>query len=114
VRGLAGLRLRPGRAAHPAPRCARRAGSAGKRPRRRGVAGALTAAIAALPYPSDAPRDDEALARILDAALGDLALWIAASDDPPATRVRAGRAIDRLLAGLDLVPRPLAGAPDAA
>jgi len=69
---------------------------------------ALTAAIAAVPNPSDEPRDDEALARILDAALGDLALWIAASHDPPATRARAGRALDRLLAGLDLVPRPRA------
>lgn len=68
---------------------------------------ALTAAIAALPHSGDAPRDDEALACILDAALGDLALWIAASDDPPATRARAGRALDHLLAGLDLVSRPL-------
>ncbi len=66
---------------------------------------ALTEAIAALPQPKDGPRDDEALARILDAALGDLAQWIAASDDPPATRDRAGRALERLLAGLNLVPR---------
>ncbi|MBM1220990.1 TetR/AcrR family transcriptional regulator [Ponticoccus sp. SC2-23] len=72
---------------------------------------ALTAAIAAVPNPGDEPRDDEALARLLDAALGDLALWIAASDDPPATRARAGRALDRLLAGLDLVPRPPAKIP---
>ena len=70
---------------------------------------ALTAAIAAVPNPGDEPRDDEALARILDAALGDLALWIAASDDPPAIRARAGQALDNLLAGLDLVPRPHAG-----
>jgi AcrR family transcriptional regulator len=69
---------------------------------------ALTEAIAALPQPGDAPRDDEALARILDAALGDLALWIAASDDPPTTRDRAARALERLLAGLDLVPRSFA------
>ncbi len=69
---------------------------------------ALTEAIAALPHPGDAPRDDEALARILDAALGDLALWIAASDDPPTTRDRAARALERLLAGLDLVPRSFA------
>jgi AcrR family transcriptional regulator len=75
---------------------------------------ALTAAIAALPHPGGPPRDDEALARILDAALGDLALWIASSDDPSATRARAGDALERLLAGLDLVPRPLAGTPHLA
>lgn len=75
---------------------------------------ALTAAIAALPRPESASRDDEALARVVDAALGDLALWIAASDDPSATRARAGAVLDRLLAGLDLVPRPLAGTPDLA
>jgi AcrR family transcriptional regulator len=46
------------------------------------------------------PADPEALARMLNGAMVDAALWIAAHDDPPAGLARARSALDALLDGL--------------
>jgi AcrR family transcriptional regulator len=47
-----------------------------------------------------APVDAEAAARLLDGAVLDAAMWIAASDDPPAVAQRAIDAFLRLASGL--------------
>ena len=48
-----------------------------------------------------APTDPEAMARLVNGALVDVALWIASSEDPAATLSRARHAVDVLLAGLE-------------
>ena len=48
-----------------------------------------------------APSDPEAMARLVNGALIDAALWIASSDDPAPTLSRARHAVDVLLAGLE-------------
>ncbi|WP_185984614.1 TetR/AcrR family transcriptional regulator [Aureimonas mangrovi] len=47
-----------------------------------------------------APVDAEAVARLLNGAALNAALWIAASDDPPAVTARASEAVRRLASGL--------------
>lgn len=46
------------------------------------------------------PADPEALARLLNGAMTDAALWIAAADDPSAALARARSGLDALLDGL--------------
>ena len=48
-----------------------------------------------------ATADPEAMARLVNGALIDAALWIASSKDPAATLSRARHAVDVLLAGLE-------------
>ncbi|MEM7487905.1 MAG: hypothetical protein AAF390_02145 [Pseudomonadota bacterium] len=49
--------------------------------------------------------DPEALARMLNGAMMDAAMWIAASDDPETTLAKAKEVLRAILAGLE-VPNP--------